>query len=99
MDGRGIVLRYTSPDGEEAYPGSLQVSVNYVVSDDNSLQITYEGFLRRCSNQGSDIQKRRFIRSLQGQNDYDAVSMAQAYRQLNAYLATAELLSTLFCNR
>lgn len=31
-----------SPDGEEAYPGNLQVSVTYTLSEDNALHILYE---------------------------------------------------------
>src|SRR5687768_2676235 len=42
IDGRGVRLSYTSPDGEEGYPGNLQVAVTYIVTDENSLQITYE---------------------------------------------------------
>ena len=41
-DGRGVQLKYRSPDGEEGYPGNLNVSVTYIVRDDNSLQIDYE---------------------------------------------------------
>ncbi|MEX0363430.1 MAG: aldose epimerase family protein [Allomuricauda sp.] len=32
----------TSPDGEEGYPGNLKVTVRYVLTDDNQLQIFYE---------------------------------------------------------
>ena len=38
----GAVLTYTSPDGEDGYPGTLQVSVTYTVGNDNSLRIDYE---------------------------------------------------------
>ncbi|MGC1241258.1 MAG: aldose epimerase family protein [Chryseosolibacter sp.] len=41
-EGPGVQLSYTSPDGEEGYPGTLKTTVTYVVTDDNSLQITYE---------------------------------------------------------
>lgn len=40
--GPGLKLTYTSPDGEEGYPGNLDVTVTYTVTDDNELQITYE---------------------------------------------------------
>ncbi len=38
----GAKLRYTSPDGEEGYPGTLQVTVVYVLSEDNQFRIEYE---------------------------------------------------------
>ncbi|VBB47156.1 Aldose 1-epimerase [uncultured Paludibacter sp.] len=37
-----LVLHYLSPDGEESYPGNLDVTVTYEVSDDNQLKIHYE---------------------------------------------------------
>lgn len=40
-DREGIVLHYLSPDGEEGYPGSLDVRMTYTLSADNSLRIDY----------------------------------------------------------
>ena len=40
--GQGIRFTYTSPDGEEGYPGNLSVSVRYLLSDENRLSIRYE---------------------------------------------------------
>lgn len=37
-----LVLTYTSPDGEENYPGTLQVKVTYTLTADNGLSIHYE---------------------------------------------------------
>lgn len=36
-DGPGIRFTYNSPDGDEGYPGALDVTVEYVLSDDNEL--------------------------------------------------------------
>lgn len=36
-----ITLSYLSPDGEEGYPGNLDVDVTYALTDDNELQIDY----------------------------------------------------------
>lgn len=36
-----ICLRYTSKDGEEGYPGTLDVEVAYTVTQDNSLRVDY----------------------------------------------------------
>lgn len=39
--GTGVELRYTSPDGQEGFPGTLRVRVRYVLTDDNALHIEY----------------------------------------------------------
>ncbi|WP_234567908.1 aldose epimerase family protein [Rhodohalobacter sp. 614A] len=36
-----VTLSYLSPDGEEGYPGNLDVEVTYTLTDDNELQIDY----------------------------------------------------------
>lgn len=36
-----VELRYRSPDGEEGYPGALDVAVLYGLDDDNALRIDY----------------------------------------------------------
>lgn len=38
----GVVLRYTSADMEEGYPGRLEAKVTYTLRDDNSLAVEYE---------------------------------------------------------
>jgi aldose 1-epimerase len=40
-DGVGVVLRHVSPDGNEGYPGRLEVTVTYKLTDDNALSIEY----------------------------------------------------------
>jgi aldose 1-epimerase len=37
----GVVLGYTSPDGEEGYPGNLHVQVKYTLNMDNRLSMDY----------------------------------------------------------
>src|SRR5690625_5901677 len=39
---RGIVFTYTSEDGEEGYPGTLQTRVTYTLTDDDELILDYE---------------------------------------------------------
>lgn len=42
--GAGVEFTYTSPDGEEGYPGNLKMTVRYLVkSDCNELVISYQG--------------------------------------------------------
>lgn len=40
-DARGIDLTYTSADGEEGFPGTLQCKVTCTLTDDNTLAIDY----------------------------------------------------------
>lgn len=38
----GLTLSYVSPDGEEGYPGTLNVKVTYSLTEANELRIAYE---------------------------------------------------------
>jgi aldose 1-epimerase len=40
-DGQAISLSYTSPDGEEGYPGTLDVTVTYTLTDADEIRIDY----------------------------------------------------------
>ncbi len=40
--GVGVTLRYTSPDGEEGYPGTLTTRVTYTLTPRNELVVDYE---------------------------------------------------------
>lgn len=41
-DNHTIVLNYLSKDGEEGFPGNLNVKVTYTLTDDNELKMDYE---------------------------------------------------------
>lgn len=41
LDDQHLVLQYFSEDGEEGYPGNLNVKVHYILTDDNELKIDY----------------------------------------------------------
>lgn len=38
----GLLLKYLSPDGEEAYPGNLSLEVRYLLNDKGGLEIHYK---------------------------------------------------------
>lgn len=41
IDDKHLRLQYFSEDGEEGYPGNLQVQVHYILNDNNELKIDY----------------------------------------------------------
>ena len=41
VDGDTLKLSYTSPDGEEGYPGTLKFEVSFTLDNDNALSIEY----------------------------------------------------------
>ncbi|HWL71561.1 MAG TPA: hypothetical protein VNS22_24715, partial [Geminicoccus sp.] len=41
-DGLAVALTYRSPDGEESYPGNLDVRVTYTLTDADEFRIDYE---------------------------------------------------------
>jgi len=45
----GIVFTYTSPDGEEGYPGNLSVMVTYRLLPDNKVEFTYEAMTDKAT--------------------------------------------------
>jgi aldose 1-epimerase len=48
-DRAGIVLRYTSPDGEEGYPGTLEAKVTYALTDQDELIVDYRATTDRAT--------------------------------------------------
>ena len=42
VDAVGVVLRHTSPDGDQGYPGALVAAVTYTLRGDGALAIDYE---------------------------------------------------------
>ena len=49
QDACGLVLRYTSPDGEEGYPGMLRTTVTYTLTEGNELIFDYEATSDRAT--------------------------------------------------
>ncbi len=47
--GVGVVLRYTSPDGEEGYPGTLATRVTYTLTPRDELAVDYEATTDRAT--------------------------------------------------
>ena len=42
IEGEELVFHYLSPDGEEGYPGNLDLEIRYIFGEDNSLEINYK---------------------------------------------------------
>jgi aldose 1-epimerase len=42
-DGPSVIFRHVSPDGDEGFPGTLNVRVTYTLTNGNELRIDYEG--------------------------------------------------------
>lgn len=47
QQGNSVTFSRLSPHGENGFPGNFQISVTYTLTEDNSVEITYEG----CSDQ------------------------------------------------
>lgn len=41
VEGETVILQYVSPDGEEGFPGNLNIEVRYTITEDNALTISY----------------------------------------------------------
>ena len=39
---KGVIFTYRSPDGEDGFPGNVDIKVTYVLDDDNVLHMDYE---------------------------------------------------------
>jgi aldose 1-epimerase len=48
-DGEGLTLTYRSVDGEQGYPGNLDVTVRYELTDDNELLMTCSAITDRAT--------------------------------------------------
>ena len=48
-DYAAVAFHYTSPDGEEGYPGTLAVTVTYILTADDELRIDYEATTDRAT--------------------------------------------------
>ncbi len=47
--GEGVVFRYTSPDGEEGFPGKLDCKVTYTLTDKDEVRIDYEAMTDKAT--------------------------------------------------
>ncbi|MGJ9419518.1 aldose epimerase family protein [Massilia sp. CMS3.1] len=49
IEGEELVLQYRSADGEQGYPGTLDVTVRYRVSEDNDIVVRFEAVTDRAT--------------------------------------------------
>ena len=48
-DRAGVVLTYTSPDGDQGYPGRLESRVTYTLDDQNQLTVAYDATTNKAT--------------------------------------------------
>ncbi|MFP7446487.1 aldose epimerase family protein [Bacillus sp. MMSF_3328] len=91
-----VIFRYVSRDGEEGYPGNLEMQVTYTLNDRNELEISYEGISDQDTvvnltnhsyfNLSGDL-KRDIL-------DHELILKSERFAELDeALLPTGELLS------
>ncbi len=49
VEGEALVLRYRSPDGEQGYPGNLEVQATYTLGDDGALAVALRATTDRAT--------------------------------------------------
>jgi aldose 1-epimerase len=49
VDGRDLTLKYHSPDGEQGYPGNLDATVVYTLTDDNEIVVRFHAVTDRAT--------------------------------------------------
>jgi aldose 1-epimerase len=49
VEGDALTLKYRSPDGEQGYPGTLDATVVYTVTDDNELVVRFHAVTDRAT--------------------------------------------------
>jgi aldose 1-epimerase len=49
IEGEALVLRYRSPDGEQGYPGNLDVQATYTLGDDGALTVAFRATTDRAT--------------------------------------------------
>lgn len=48
-NGVGVILNYTSVDMEEGYPGNMEITVSYLLTNENELKISYKATTDKAS--------------------------------------------------
>jgi aldose 1-epimerase len=48
-EGQSVTFSYTSPDGEEGYPGELKMQVTYLLTEKNELRLSYSATTDRAT--------------------------------------------------
>ncbi len=81
-----LTLRYHSPDGEQGYPGALDVTVRYALGEDNELSITFDAVCDRAT--PVNLTSHAYF-NLAGQGDilgHEIMIPADAYTAIDAAL-------------
>lgn len=82
--GSGLEMTYYSPDGEEGYPGNLQTTVRYTLTNDNTLIVEY---FAKCDKKTIINLTQHSYFNLRGQGDileHELQLLASEYLPINA---------------
>ncbi|MGV8090266.1 MAG: aldose epimerase family protein [Mangrovibacterium sp.] len=90
-DGNALELTYTSKDMEEGYPGNLQVTVTYTLTDTNELKIDYHAVTDKAT--PCNLTNHSYFNLSAGKQptiaDHELVIFADQYAEMTNTLVTS----------
>ena len=86
-----LELKYLSKDGEEGYPGNLELTVNYILTADNALEIVYSAVTDKATPLG--LTNHSYF-NLKGEGEGSVLSHVATINAKNYTPVTAGLIPT-----
>ena len=88
---QGVNFNYTSMDGEEGYPGNINISVTYWLTDDNEWRIEYESICDKAT--PVNLTQHTYF-NLKGEGNGDILDHELTLKASKFTLVTAGLIPT-----